>query len=307
MKKKYEIDKQLRILRLMKMPKSLFRIWISNQVLRLLYTLQKPHKGVIQKRFLVKARDGKLIKVDQFVAKQKTSNLTLIHFHGGGFMMNATHSHKKILSSLVSELGGQAFMVHYRLAPKWAFPTPFLDAVDIYNHLTEHHEYYDIVVNNIGLCGDSAGGNLAAALSLHCADRNKKIPKFQMLFYPALDKDGSSKSRLQYTDTPMIYSSLFSFIGKYYYKNGFFGMERYAFPCVHPLDKLQPNSYIEVCEFDPLHDEGVKYAELLKKNGNQVVLNDVHGAVHGYDVVMHSNIVKESMKKRMNYILEQIS
>jgi len=71
MKKKYEIDKQLRILRLMKMPKSLFRIWISNQVLRLLYTLQRPHKGVIQKRFLVKARDGKLIMLTSLLLNRK--------------------------------------------------------------------------------------------------------------------------------------------------------------------------------------------------------------------------------------------
>lgn len=302
---KYAIEKQLRILRWMKMPKSLFRIWISNQVLKLLYKFQKPHRGVIQNRIFIRSRDGYLIKVDRFVAKEKTSDLTLIHFHGGGFMMNATHSHKKILSSLVSELGGQAFMIHYRLAPKYAFPTPMYDVIDVYNNLIDNHSLYEIALSNFGFCGDSAGGNLAAALSLYCADHDLKLPKFQMLFYPALDKGNNTESRKKFKDTPMIYSSLFDFIGKHYYRNGLFGLENYAFPVIHPLDKVQPPTYIEVCEFDPLHDEGIVYANRLTAKGVFVVLNDVAGAVHGYDVVMHSRIVKENMKKRMMFIHEQ--
>lgn len=62
------------------------------------------------------------------------------------------------------------------------------------------------------------------------------------------------------------------------------------------------NTYIEVAEFDPLHDEGILLGELLKKHGNKVIVNDTVGTIHGYDMNLKSSITKDSVKKRIRFL-----
>lgn len=305
MRQTYDIDKELKWLRFLKMPKNLFLIWASNQLFKVLFYFQKPHKDVSQRTFHVESRDGYQIKVNEFTPKELKSDSVILYFAGGGYMMNATHAHKKILTSMLYEIGVKAYLVHYRLAPKWPFPTAFQDALDVYQYLIEHSKDLNLDTSKIGVCGDSSGGNLSAGLCLYAADHKMKEPQFQMLVYPALDKIEKTAEKSKYKHTPMLYAAILPFISKHYYKNGLNSMEQYAYPCRHPMDKPLPPAYIEVCEFDPLHDEGVKYSTFLKKTGNDVTFNEVLGAVHGFDVVFHSNIVKRNFRKRLDFLFEQ--
>lgn len=306
MAKDFKLDKELYPLLLLRMPKNVFLIRLSNLLVRFLYVLKKPEKGVTQKRIQVKMRDGGVIHIDIFTPDQLLTKETLLYFPGGGFMMPGTHIHKKSLSYIANKLGMKTFMVHYRLAPKYPFPTAFYDAIDSYKYIKENASQFDILEDRIGLGGDSAGGNLAAGLSLYLKDEGMILPPYQLLLYPALDKSLTSRSRMTYTFTPMFNSKMLKFVMKHYYKNGLYDLEKYTFPCVHPsLKGLEP-TYIEILEYDPLHDDGVCFTELLKQNQVEVLLRDIKHAVHGYDAMAKASVVRDSIAERINFIKSKV-
>jgi len=247
-------------------------------------------------------RDGKKIKVDMFIPLSKKNDSSILYFPGGGFMMSGTHIHKKSLSSISKELGQVAFLVHYRLAPKYPFPIPFYDAYDSLSYLRNHAKEFFIAPEKIGIGGDSAGGNLSAAISLMLMDENKPLPTYQLLLYPALSEDMQSQSRLKYTATPMLRTSTLAFIYNVLFRDGLMNMEKYAYPCSHPSITQQPPTYLEVLELDPLHDDGIEYQKILADSGNSVELKDIKGAVHGYDAMVHTDIVQKSIESRIAFI-----
>lgn len=302
MKAKLAIHHELKPLKILKLPNNLLMMFISNLIIRFLYGLHRPVKGVKQKRIHLPMRDGKKIKVDMFIPLEKRNDSSIVYFPGGGFMMSGTHIHKKSLSMISKELGQVAFMVHYRLSPKYPFPIPFYDAYDAITYLREHAKDYFISSEKIGIGGDSAGGNLCAATSLMFQDDGKPLPKYQLLLYPALDEDMDSVSKQKYTSTPMLRTSTLAFIRKILYRNGMLNLEKYAYPCSHPHIGKQPPTYLEVLELDPLHDDGIKYQSLLQKAGNIVELTDILGAVHGYDAMVHTEIVQKSISTRIAFI-----
>jgi len=302
----FKLDKELYPLLLLRMPKNVFLIQLSNLLIRFLYQIKKPVKDVTEKRILVKMRDGGYIKVDIFTPKDIKTKQTLLYFPGGGFMMPGTHIHKRSLSYISRELGMKTFMVHYRLAPKYPFPTAFYDAIDTYKYIQENALKFDILPRSIGLGGDSAGGNLAAGLSLFLKDQSLPLPKYQLLLYPALDKALTSESRMKYTFTPMFNTSMLKFVLKHYYKNGVYDLEQYTFPCLHQnLQGLEP-TYIEILEYDPLHDDGVCFTNLLEKSGVDVLLRDIKHVVHGYDAMAKATVVRDSIEARIDFIKDKI-
>jgi acetyl esterase/lipase len=99
-------------------------------------------------------------------------------------------------------------------------------------------------------------------------------------------------------------------IAALFYRNGYLGLEKYAFPCRHPDPSGIGQTYIETAEFDPLRDDGTCYYEKLKQAGVNVHLEETKGTVHGYDVVKKSPIVRASVQKRHEFIeaiLQQFS
>ncbi|MDD3123588.1 MAG: alpha/beta hydrolase [Candidatus Izemoplasmatales bacterium] len=299
---KLRINHELKPLKLLKLPNNLLMIWISNVIIRFLYSVNRPVNGVKQERLTFVMRDGYKLKVDMFVPLAKKSNSSILYFPGGGFMMSGTHIHKRSLSSIAKELGQVAFLVHYRLAPKYPFPIALYDAYDSLVYLRKHAHNFFIHRDKIGIGGDSAGGNLCAAMSLYLQDQKQPYPLYQMLLYPALDDGKESESRKKYTATPMLRTSMLVFIYKVLFKNGYQNLEKYAYPCLHPHIEKQPPTYIEILEFDPLHDDGIKYQEILLKTNTEVVLKDISGAVHGYDAMFQTDIVQKSLNARIEFI-----
>jgi acetyl esterase/lipase len=121
-----------------------------------------------------------------------------------------------------------------------------------------------------------------------------------MMLYPALEQENVDfPSRKLYVDTPMFNTERFAFIEKHYYKNGYLGMEKYAFPLRTRSYEGLPPFYIETAEFDCLHDDGVIAAETLRKAGIPVTLVETKGTFHGYDAIEISPVTKECLRKRV--------
>ncbi|XP_066267948.1 neutral cholesterol ester hydrolase 1-like [Branchiostoma lanceolatum] len=136
--------------------------------------------------------DGVRVRVYQPKA-QKTAKggkmAGLLWFHGGGWIIGSIDSCDALVGRIANQTGAAVVSVEYRLAPEHKFPIPFEDCLTATQHFLQHASEYGVDSTRIGVAGDSAGGNLAAAVALRLnKDDKKKFPplKLQALVYPSL-------------------------------------------------------------------------------------------------------------------------
>lgn len=303
---KYEIDKELQKLKYLNLMENPIFSPFENGLVSLLYILKRPIDGIDVKRIQIPSRDGYLMNCDIFTPIGKKVDGAMIYYHGGGFLMGATHMHKQLVMKMALTTNQMVFMVHYRLSPKNPFPIPFYDTVDSAIYLRDHASDFNLSEDMFAVGGDSAGGNLSAALSLYLSDHELSPMRYQMLLYPALEENPNTESKQKYIDTPVLRTKALVFIYKKLFRKGFAGLEHYAYPTKHTKIHHQPPTYIEYCEFDPLHDDGMIYSKLLKEKNQEVEVHEVKGAVHGFDIVSNSEIAKTYFQKRVDFIENQI-
>lgn len=290
-------------MRFLHIPKSPIILSVVNALMNATSKIQRLPSGVNGKRMTIKMRDGYLLRVDWYVPEtREKSQHSILYIPGGGFLMSASPFHKRRLVEIVRDTGIQAFMIHYRLAPKYRFPIALYDVIDVNNHLMERADAFGIHRDRMIVGGDSAGGNLAAALALYLKDGGHNDIKGSMLIYPALDDGTLAPSRKRFVDTPMLRTDIFDYIADVYYGKVDPEYHRYAYPLHHPdVSGLAP-VFIETTEFDPLHDDGILFYERLQQSGVEATLNETKKTVHGYDIAFKNEIVQESMRKRLAFL-----
>lgn len=135
-----------------------------------------------------------------------------------------------------------------------------------------------------------------------CAPVTRAGPKlcFQLLVYPVTDSRMETVSMQKYTDSPMWNARLNRKMWALYLRDGDHGMSQYAAPMQAEDFSNLPPAYVEVEEFDCLHDEGITYARALEAAGGAVQLEDVMGTFHGFDFFEGKRISKDMVKKRAN-------
>lgn len=224
----------------------------------------------------------------------------IVYFHGGAFMTESNGRMHRIASYYALYAECKLFYVDYRLAPKYPFPIGVEDCYSSLVWVYDHADDLGINREKIAICGDSAGGTLAAAVTHIARDRNGPKICFQMLIYPATDIAQNTESMKKFTDTPIWNSNLNKLMWKKYLKDGDKGMIGYASPMsMERFDGL-PDAFIEVEEYDCLRDEGINYGKRLQSFGNNVEINYIKGSFHGFDVIAgNKGIVKEAIKKRI--------
>lgn len=226
----------------------------------------------------------------------------LIYYHGGGFVLPAAPSHFHWAREYAKQVGCKVLFVDYRLAPKYPFPIPSEDSFKAYTWLLDHALEYSIDVNRIAVGGDSAGGELATVVCLMAMDHLIKIPCAQMLIYPVTAHKLETQSVKDFVDTPLCNSRDLEKYQTYYAKNEKAGKWEYLSPFdSEKLDQMPP-TYLETAEFDCLRDCGILYANKLSSLGVVTVLNQTKGTIHGYDINLKSEIVKESIKHRIKFL-----
>jgi len=122
----------------------------------------------------------------------------LIFFHGGGFVICNLDTHDRLCRSLAKASGCAVISVDYRLAPEHKYPAAVDDAYAATQYLAEHAAEFGIDPNRIAVGGDSAGGNLAAVVSLLARDRRGPRLKFQLLIYPLVDFNDQGSSMREF-------------------------------------------------------------------------------------------------------------
>ncbi len=291
MKRNY--NKELRILKIFNPFISKTLIPIFDFFLSMSIKNLKNDKELTVSKFKVKSFDDYEVKVYGFFPREKTDK-SIIYFHGGAFYMKGSPYQYNLVRKYAKEANINAFFVDYRLSPKHKYPVPVLDALAVYKWLISKKEEFGIDPYKIGVGGDSAGGSIATSLSIKIKEENLIMPKFQMLIYPVLDDKMNTNSMKEFWNTPMWNGRLNKQMWEYYLAD---------VPYKSPFENVvNVPTYVEVTEYDCLRDEGINYYNLLRENNIQAFLNETKGTMHGYDILYKTQIAKENIKKRIDFI-----
>lgn len=210
----------------------------------------------------------------------------LIFFHGGGFVIGNIDSYTKVCANMAEQTKQLVVSVDYRLAPEFPFPAALLDCYVVTKEIFMDATIFNVPLENITLIGDSAGGNLAAAVSLMAKNYGEFLPKKQILIYPSTWNDHSETSPYESvrefgTDYLLTAKRINDYLDLYQSSE-----EDRNNPYFAPLlcDDLsnQPKTLIITAGYDPLRDEGEAYGKKLYKFGNDVKVYRMKNAIHGF-------------------------
>ena len=230
----------------------------------------------------------------------------LVYCHGGGFACTYVQRHLELLDCYAREAKCVVVMMEYRLTPAHPFPAGFDDCYATLRWVYDNADSLGIDRSALAIGGDSAGGALAASVAQKALKESDIALCGQLLIYPVIDKDCKTPSASGYERVPMWTAITNRRMWDYYLPGGTDKAPPYASPYHGDLAGL-PQAYIETAEFDPLHDEGLNYAQKLQAQGVTVTVNETLGTVHGYDAVGESEITQEALSKRVDFLKEIFS
>lgn len=230
--------------------------------------------------------DGFNLPVRIFSPKQPRSKEIILFFHGGGWVSGDIESYTGVCAGLAKATGRLVMSVDYRLAPEYPFPSGLEDCYRAAHELFVHNTPRETAGDRIILMGDSAGGNLAAAVSLMAADRGEFRIKRQILLYPSTYNDHSESSPFRsITENGRDYLLTSKKIQDYqdlYIRNHEDRDNPYFAPLLSDSLSGQPKTLLITAEYDPLRDEGEAYGEKLREFGNDVSIYRMSDALHGF-------------------------
>ena len=210
----------------------------------------------------------------------------LLFFHGGGWVVGNIDTYTNVCSNMAKLTGHVVISVDYRLAPEYKFPIAIEDCYAVAKEIYENADLLDVRTEDITLIGDSAGGNLAAVVSMMARDRGSFLPSKQILLYPSADSDHSEKSPYPSviengTDFLLTTKRINDYIDLYIR-----GEEDRKNPYLAPILAMdlskQPRTLIITAEYDPLRDEAEAYGKKLYEFGNDVEVYRLKDALHGF-------------------------
>ncbi|MGY1709537.1 alpha/beta hydrolase [Geodermatophilus sp. SYSU D00758] len=206
----------------------------------------------------------------------------LVYFHGGGWVIGNIEVVDGPCRALAEATGCVVVSAQYRLAPESAFPAAPEDCYAVTQWVAEHLEELGTEPAGLVVSGDSAGGNLAAVVALMARDRGGPEIAFQALIYPVTDcADMETESYRSNGEGYLLTAASMRWFRDHYVPDEAARTEPYASPArAADLSGLPP-AFVAVMEFDPLHDDGAKYAERLREAGVPVTLQRYEGQIHG--------------------------
>jgi acetyl esterase len=205
----------------------------------------------------------------------------VLSIHGGGFVLGDLDSDLGLAVALVSMAGVTVVSVDYRLAPEHPFPAGLDDCYAALVWMHAHVDELGIDAGRLAVFGNSAGGGLAAATALVARDQGGPALCFQYLGIPELDDRLDTPSMVAFDDTPLWHRRNAELSWGYYLGDHDGEVSPYAAPARATDLAGLPRTYISTMEFDPLRDEGLRYAMALLEAGVSVEVHQFAGTFHG--------------------------
>jgi acetyl esterase len=207
----------------------------------------------------------------------------LVYFHGGGYVVCDLDTHDTVCRWIAKESGAIVIAVDYRLAPEHRFPAALEDCQAAAAWVCANGEQLGVDANRIAVGGDSAGGNLAAVVSIQCRDAGGPPLALQVLVYPVTNCNSlATDSYREFAEDHHLTRGLMDYFFDHYFARA----EDRADPKASPLlaKDLQglPPALVITAECDPLRDEGEAYAARLAEAGVTVTCTRYKGMFHPF-------------------------
>ena len=206
----------------------------------------------------------------------------LVFLHGGGWVLGNLDGYDHLCHALANAGDCVVVSVDYRLAPEHRFPAAAEDCYDATVWTAQHAAELGVDPQRIVVGGDSAGGNLAAVVSLMDRDRATSLVAYQVLIYPITDSNLETPSYLKNGEGHFLTTERMAWFWDLYLSDQSEASNPYASPLqAESLDGLPP-AYVMTAEFDPLLSEGDAYADRLEAAGVPVERELYDGQIHGF-------------------------
>ena len=205
----------------------------------------------------------------------------VLYFHGGGFILGGLDSHDDVCAELCGRTGYEVVSVDYRLVPEHLHPAAFDDAMSAFEWAARTY------AQPIVLGGDSAGGNLAAAVAHHVRG-HARAPIGQVLIYPGLGGDTAKGSYVTHADAPMLTMRDLLFYKDIRSGGADVSSDVSFQPMRDPVFSSLPPTVIVTAECDPLSSDGAEYRDRMRAAGGRAVSFEEKGLVHGYLRARHT-------------------
>lgn len=219
----------------------------------------------------------------------------LVYFHGGGFVVGSIDGADVICRALCGGAGCIVVSVGYRLAPEHKFPAAPDDCLAATRWAADHTAELSADPARLVAAGDSAGGNLAAVTALRLRDEGGPPLCGQLLIYPVADyHTPPTPSYLSNADGYLLTRDMMIWFWGHYLNHAGEADDPHAAPLRAPDLRGLPPALVITAEFDPLRDEGERYAERLQAAGVPAVLLRYDGMVHGF--LLFADLFDESRR-----------
>jgi acetyl esterase len=232
----------------------------------------------------------------------------IVYLHGGGWTVGTFDIYEPLCRQLANATGSIVIWARYRLAPEHPFPAAFDDTRAALRWVYDNHRWLGIDPAKIGIAGDSAGGNLAAAVCI--AERDERSgfqPRFQILIYPCLDMGASLPSHHELSQGYLLTYELYR-----WYRHNYIGDNekplhwRLSPLFVYEVSQLPP-AVVLYAGFDPLRDEAAHYASRLREGGVPVETLYFPDMIHGFMTMGGAIPAANAAVQRVADALERIS
>ena len=206
----------------------------------------------------------------------------VVYFHGGGWVIGDLEVVDKPCRQLAASSGAVVVSVDYRLAPEHRYPAAFDDCYAATAWVAEHADEVGVDPARVAVAGDSAGGNLAAAVAIAARDRSGPALAAQLLIYPVTDFKFDTASYRDNAEGYLLNKASIQWFWAHYL--GAQDLTKDPYACPARADNLVglPPAYVATCEYDPLRDEGEAYARRLEEAGVPVTARRFDGMLHGF-------------------------
>jgi acetyl esterase len=233
---------------------------------------------------------------------ENVSAPAIVHFHGGGFVLNYLDMYDASMARLANQSGCTIIGVHYQKAPEHPFPIPFDDSYATLLWVRAHAEELKIDSSKIGVAGDSAGAALASAVALKARDNNISLA-FQALVYPCNGRDFTTDSYQNLATGYGLSTQAMKWFWDQYLQGTQHDRNPYAVPMIATSFTGLAPAILITAEFDPLRSDGENYAALLRRDGVSVTYKQFDGMIHGFFTNM---AVTPTAKVAIDFVADEL-
>ncbi len=206
----------------------------------------------------------------------------LVYYHGGGFVIGDLDTHDVLCRELANGSGCAVVAVDYRLAPEHPFPAAVDDCWAATRWVRDHAAALGLDADRLAVGGDSAGGNLAAVVSIMARDAGDLPIRYQLLIYPGTEMQSTAESHRTNGEGYLLTRESIDYFHGHYIAESAHDFDWRASPFLcDDLSKLPP-ALVLTAGYDPLCDDGLAYAHRLSEAGNRVTHICFQRQIHGF-------------------------